>query len=237
MKACNVPTDKSTATTYTSSCVTQTLYNDWEITDPDGLPPVLGAGGVLGYVDVMGTAGTFHSEYPSIISQVTPTKTTSPPTTTEPTYPPNPTWTPNYVYNCDGSTLCNTLNVKFCDKAVNNMMRGDHIYTANALLAISGNCWANSYGYGCKVVIQGEEALLNAPCTITGDEMWEAYQDIREFGGCTRCGNRYSGPLDASHGGKGCRVTIDYMSGCDNRDGGVNLLPGSEIATSATNRG
>lgn len=115
------------------------------------------------------------------------------------------------------------------------MMRGDHVYTSNPLLAISGNCWANSYGYGCKVFIQGEELLTGDPCSITGDEMWEAYQDIREIGGCSRCGSRLSGAVGV--GGNKCRVTIDYMSGCDNRDGGVNLLPVSKIAASSASRG
>jgi hypothetical protein len=84
------------------------------------------------------------------------------------------------------------------------------------------------------VVIQGEEPLTGLPCMITGDKMWEVYQDIREFGGCSRCGNRYDDSFGVK--GNGCRVTIDYMSGCDNRDGGVNLLPGSKVASSATSR-
>lgn len=114
------------------------------------------------------------------------------------------------------------------------MTRGDHIYRSDSNIAISGNCWANSYGYGCKVFVQGND-LTGEPCTITGDNMWEAYQDIREIGGCSRCGNKQSG--NVGPGFNQCRVTIDYMSGCDNRDGGVNLLPASKIDATATKLG
>ncbi|PYH81051.1 fibronectin type III domain protein [Aspergillus uvarum CBS 121591] len=44
-------------------------------------------------------------------------------------------------YDCKGEPLCSTLNVKWCDKAVNQMNRGVTVYTANPeALALSGNC-------------------------------------------------------------------------------------------------
>ncbi|KAI9372873.1 fibronectin type III domain protein [Aspergillus egyptiacus] len=120
-------------------------------------------------------------------------------------------------YDCKGETLCSTTNVKWCDKAVNQMNRGESIYTANAAnLVQMGNCWANSAGFGCWVRIRGTDKTTGENCQITGDEMWHAYQDIRNFGGCKKCGTK--------HFGNGCMVTIDYHYGCDNRDAGVLML-------------
>ncbi|PWY96628.1 fibronectin type III domain protein [Aspergillus sclerotioniger CBS 115572] len=93
-------------------------------------------------------------------------------------------------YDCKGETLCSTLNVK-C------------------------NCWANWEQYGCSVQVRGKDQNMNN-CQITGDEMWEAYQDIRNIGGCKKCGTK--------HFGNGCLVSVDYYYGCDNRDNGVNSL-------------
>ncbi|PLB48819.1 fibronectin type III domain protein [Aspergillus steynii IBT 23096] len=119
-------------------------------------------------------------------------------------------------YDCKGEPLCSTMNVKFCDKAVNQMQRGSKIYTANGeALAISGNCWANWEQFGCKVTVRGKDEN-GKNCQITGDEMWEAYQDIRKNGGCKKCGTK--------HFGNGCLVSVDYYYGCNNRDPGVNSI-------------
>ena len=96
------------------------------------------------------------------------------------------------------------------------MNRGSTLYTANAeALALSGNCWANWEQFGCSVKIRGKDEN-GKDCTITGDEMWEAYQDIRKIGGCKKCGSK--------HFGNGCLVSVDYYYGCDNRDSGVNAI-------------
>ncbi|PYI33766.1 hypothetical protein BP00DRAFT_444318 [Aspergillus indologenus CBS 114.80] len=88
------------------------------------------------------------------------------------------------------------------------------VYTANAeALALSGNCWANWEQFGCSVQVRGKDKT-GKDCTITGDEMWEAYQDIRKIGGCKKCGSK--------HFGNGCLVSVDYYYGCDNRDPGVS---------------
>ncbi|KAL5359299.1 Spherulation-specific family 4-domain-containing protein [Aspergillus floccosus] len=119
-------------------------------------------------------------------------------------------------YDCQGETLCSTTNVKWCDKAVNQMGRSTKVYTANSeALALEGNCWSNNAGFGCSVRIRGKDQN-GKDCTITGDEMWEAYQDIRNIGGCKKCGTK--------HFGNGCMVSVDYYYGCDNRDAGVLSL-------------
>jgi hypothetical protein len=100
----------------------------------------------------------------------------------------------------------------WCDEAINNMERGSKIYTSNgAALADSGNCWANAEQFGCSVQIRGTDQNNNN-CQITGDNIWQAYQDIRNIGGCSKCGSE--------HFGNGCLVSIDYYYGCDNRDSG-----------------
>jgi hypothetical protein len=134
---------------------------------------------------------------------------TAPTPTPTPTKPPASTPTPSPFYDCKGDTLCSTTNVKFCDKAVNNMERGSKIYTSGDLLASAGNCWANSQGFGCSVKIRGKDNDGKA-CKITGDDMWVAYQDIRKTGDCSKCGSK--------HFGNGCMVSVDYYYGCDNRD-------------------
>lgn len=119
-------------------------------------------------------------------------------------------------YDCKGEVLCSTTNVKYCDKAINQMTRGSKIYTANGeSLAISGNCWANYAQFGCKVTIRGTDQD-GKDCKITGDDMWQAYQDIRDIGGCSTCGSK--------HFGNGCLVSVDYYYGCDNRDSALDRV-------------
>ena len=81
---------------------------------------------------------------------------------------------------------------------------------------LSGNCWANNFGYGCKVYVQGHNQWDDKPCKMTGDEMWLAYQEVRKVGGCSRCGSK--------HIGNGCLLSIDYEGNCDNRDSGPDVI-------------
>lgn len=172
--------------------------------------------GVLctGYYCVPNPTG--HPPYfsdPVLHPKTTTTVTTQPVTTVTVT----PTTssvaaTPTPYYDCEGANLCSTTNVKWCDEAVNNMDRGLKIYTASDTIAVAGKCWANYEGFGCSVQIRGTDD--GAACQITGDDMWNAYQDIRDIGDCSTCGSK--------HLGNGCLVSIDYYYGCDNRDPGPN---------------
>ncbi|KFY95395.1 hypothetical protein V500_02787 [Pseudogymnoascus sp. VKM F-4518 (FW-2643)] len=177
--ACVATGITSTSRTTTAvSCLAYVPYTPWW-TDINQEIPTDGGGGI-GITTINKETYTTPSPITSTMPPKPSTKSMTkplPPTTTSNPSPLHPGL--EYHYDCAGSTLCNTLNVKFCDKAVNNMQRGNHIYTTNNLLAISGNCWANTYGDGCKVVIEGEDPQYKKPCTITGDEMWEAYQNIR----------------------------------------------------------
>jgi len=82
----------------------------------------------------------------------------------------------------------------------------------------SGNCWANANGdFGCMVYVRGSNQWDNdSPCIFTADEIWNAYQDIRnrDKGNCKVCGTK--------HIGNGCLISIDWISSCDNRDTGLD---------------
>lgn len=167
----------------------------------DGVPTTIHPSGGGGDITIYPAYGITSTNTPS---------TTSTPKTTHTTSQPSP----SPYYDCEGETLCSTTNVKYCDEAINRMQRGNTIYTSNqGPLALEGTCWANWEQFGCKVTIRGtHDGGKN--CQITGDEMWNAYQDIRKIGGCTKCGSK--------HFGDGCLVSIDYYHGCDNRDSGIN---------------
>jgi hypothetical protein len=122
-------------------------------------------------------------------------------------------------YDCKGHTLCSTSSVKWCDKAINQMPRGGHMYRSNGVpFSEAGRCWANVVGLGCSVQIRGKNRDTGGVCEISGDDMWKAYQDIKDSskGNCGKCGSK--------HFGNGCLVSIDYAEGCDNRDTGVNRM-------------
>ncbi|KAH7383114.1 Spherulation-specific family 4-domain-containing protein [Cadophora sp. MPI-SDFR-AT-0126] len=108
-------------------------------------------------------------------------------------------------YDCQGSTLCSTPNLlSWCDKAVNNLTRNDSpIYGKTDTSVSDGSCHGNGVQY-CGVFIQG------AGCTISGNDMWNDYQNIRDIGGCKRCGSY--------HRSDGCLVTVNYVSSCAGYD-------------------
>lgn len=85
----------------------------------------------------------------------------------------------------------------------------------------AGSCWSDNAGFGCSVRIRGKDQH-GKDCTITEDEMWEAYQDIRNIGGCKKCGTK--------HFENGCMVSVDYYYGCDNRDSGVMSVNLMEVS-------
>ncbi|KAF7136979.1 hypothetical protein CNMCM5793_006730 [Aspergillus hiratsukae] len=118
-------------------------------------------------------------------------------------FEPDPT-----AYDCEGSTMCTTPDfVKWCDQAVNTLQRNDQpSYFATSAnesgINLSGNCWGDQTR-GCGVFIQGD-----AHCSISGNDMWNDYQNIRNIGGCKRCGS--------FHREDGSLITINYVYSCDN---------------------
>ncbi|KAG2419319.1 hypothetical protein HFD88_004114 [Aspergillus terreus] len=118
-------------------------------------------------------------------------------------FEPDPT-----AYDCKGSSMCTTPDfVKWCDHAVNTLQRYDDPFyfstSANESgINQSGNCWGDGTR-GCGVFIQGD-----ANCSISGNDMWDDYQNIRKIGGCKKCGSY--------HREDGCLVTVNYVYQCDN---------------------
>ncbi|KAF1808040.1 hypothetical protein P152DRAFT_425554 [Eremomyces bilateralis CBS 781.70] len=109
------------------------------------------------------------------------------------------------AYDCQGAPLCgHALNtVKNCDLAASFLLNEpDTIYEANQALPKSGMCSLDSLiGQGCKVYVQGKDETGKS-CTISGKDMWQAYQDIMRFSTCKSCGTK--------HFGNGCMVSRDY---------------------------
>jgi hypothetical protein len=77
---------------------------------------------------------------------------------------------------------------------------------------LGGNCWGNSVGLGCGVMVDPNVK----GCYRTGAVMQGAYDHIRNAG-CPRCGS----VQDDDNRGDACGIKIDYVSKCGNRASGV----------------
>ncbi|KAI9167996.1 hypothetical protein HJFPF1_04140 [Paramyrothecium foliicola] len=112
-------------------------------------------------------------------------------------------------FDCKGSSICSTMPVASCDRAVNfNLIRDDGVnYGApGSGRRFTGTCSKYAIGGlgtqpGCGIFIQGK-----SHCARSGNEMWWDYQHIRS-NGCGKCGTK--------HWGDGCMTTINYVSTCD----------------------
>jgi hypothetical protein len=114
-------------------------------------------------------------------------------------------------YDCGGKKpLCGSTNVKYCDKAINNIIpkHENTIYHTDRDISASGTCWGNFVGVGCKVTIENTVKGTGKQCEITGRGLYDAYQDIRKVGSCKVCGFKNLA--------NGCRVRIDAHDGCGN---------------------
>ncbi|KAH6640172.1 hypothetical protein F5144DRAFT_609227 [Chaetomium tenue] len=106
-------------------------------------------------------------------------------------------------YDCKGSSMCSSLQVRACDDAVNSKLicNDDVNYGASGSGRPQGGACSNIFGgYGCGIFIQGK-----SHCVRTGNQMWWDYQDIRKSG-CQKCSTK--------HWGDGCMTTVNYVSGC-----------------------
>tara|TARA_R110002060_G_scaffold31166_6_gene41741 strand:- start:693 stop:1058 length:366 start_codon:yes stop_codon:yes gene_type:complete len=81
-----------------------------------------------------------------------------------------------------------------------------------------GGCWGDGTRF-CGVFLQGTN------CAMSGNAMWENYQNIRKLGGCSKCGSFH---LD-----NGCLLTVNYVSHCDDtpQQGGGGLRMASNATT------
>jgi hypothetical protein len=58
-------------------------------------------------------------------------------------------------YDCKGSTLCSTTNLKYHDKAVNSIPAPRSANNITSNIDSSSLRWANAAGFGCRVFVQG----------------------------------------------------------------------------------
>ncbi|OTA82009.1 hypothetical protein M434DRAFT_37300 [Hypoxylon sp. CO27-5] len=111
---------------------------------------------------------------------------------------------PVKTYDCDGSVMCSTLKVQWCDEAVNwSLIRTDEaIYgPAGSGQPHLGACHGRGTDFGCAIVLEGSKE-----CKRSGNDIWWDYQEIRKSG-CHHCGHK--------RWGNGCSTTIDYYPECD----------------------
>ncbi|KAE8376065.1 hypothetical protein BDV26DRAFT_294483 [Aspergillus bertholletiae] len=92
-------------------------------------------------------------------------------------------------YDCQGLSMCKAPDfLKWCENETG--------------INQSGNCWGDQTR-SCGVFIQG-----GPHCSISGNDPWDIYQNIRNIGGCNKCGSY--------HREDGCLITINYIHRCDN---------------------
>jgi hypothetical protein len=138
-------------------------------------------------------------------------------------------------YDCQGAPLCgHTIDmIKHCDLAANKLVHGtDEIkmYTANKPLGENGMCSVNPVtGQGCKVYIQGKDEN-GVDCTFSGDDMWKAYQDIKDLSGCKKCGTK--------HLPNRCMISRDYHfdafgGGCGSSAATISRVLGAQMNNTA----
>ncbi|KAE8143535.1 hypothetical protein BDV38DRAFT_276620 [Aspergillus pseudotamarii] len=139
--------------------------------------------------------------------------TTSTSTTTSPT-------ASETSYDCEGSDRCKTFaNLRsFCDMA-KSFLKDDITYQNT-----EGECYTDgkNAGYGCGVFIEAKD------CEMKGREIAVAYDHIhQETGGdCAKCGSAWFSD--------GCRVKVDYGSGCKATNGPLEPVPGNPTISSAS---
>ncbi|KAM7194055.1 hypothetical protein V8F20_008151 [Naviculisporaceae sp. PSN 640] len=111
----------------------------------------------------------------------------------------NENWVPSY--DCEGSIMCNTISLNWCDEAVNEKLQRRDDITYGPGLTKVGACggWGT---FGCAIFIQGDDS-----CNRTGNQLWWDYQDIRSVGHCSKCGTKHWYP--------GCMTTVNYVTWCN----------------------
>ncbi|KAK6837980.1 hypothetical protein PG987_006261 [Apiospora arundinis] len=117
------------------------------------------------------------------------------------------------TYDHKGSGLCKTMQVKYCDEAVNNFLIRDNQYRygPSPYQTCSGGCsGAGAEGttvVGCHVSVEGD-----GDCRRSGNQIWQDYQDLRS-NGAKKCGSKHW-TQKAGDKTLQCRTTVNYISSC-----------------------
>ncbi|THC87913.1 hypothetical protein EYZ11_012642 [Aspergillus tanneri] len=147
----------------------------------------------------------------------TSTTTTKASTSTTKTTSTVPTATET-GYNCKGSIRCGTFKNlhKFCDMA-KSFLKDDIVYGTTDKDKNSGTCYTDgkNAGFGCGVFVEGDN------CQIKGMQMAAAYDHIfqKAGGNCGICGHAFLSD--------GCKLTVNYVSGCQTTNGILEAFIGS----------
>ncbi|XMA10228.1 hypothetical protein WAI453_003019 [Rhynchosporium graminicola] len=111
------------------------------------------------------------------------------------------------AYDCLGSSLCATPDfLKWCDLAVNSLVRTDDLTYGTGDGKPHGNCFGDSIR-SCGVFLQ------KGDCAMSGNDMWHTYQNLRNLGGCEKCGSYKLA--------NGCLFTVNYVYACKSADPGA----------------
>ncbi|KAJ3493593.1 hypothetical protein NLG97_g4634 [Lecanicillium saksenae] len=140
---------------------------------------------------------------PTCVGSVSSTVVTPTSTATQ----PQPT-----SYDCKGKGLCSWAIVpKHCNKAADKLKGDTKVYWADgSKLQDRGACFGEDFGavqHGCSVMIRGTENGGKV-CSMTGNEIRDAYYKLRSNGGCK------NEPCGSFHVGNGCLVSADYAKNC-----------------------
>ncbi|PKY07527.1 hypothetical protein P168DRAFT_279494 [Aspergillus campestris IBT 28561] len=95
--------------------------------------------------------------------------------------------------DCKGSAFCERLGSS-CDDAYRKVVPGN-TYSAYLDDSDTGTCSGT-----CGLFVSGDR------CSATGQELQEAYDEIRSKGSCTHCGRKEMKD--------GCFIKIDRVTGC-----------------------
>ncbi|KAK8038641.1 hypothetical protein PG993_007052 [Apiospora rasikravindrae] len=113
------------------------------------------------------------------------------------------------TYDRKGSGMCGskTMQVKYCDEAVNNFLIRDDAYRYRPDVYNKCAGAGTTVTSGCHVSVEGDAA-----CRRSGNQIWQDYQDLRR-NGADKCGSKH---WDQWEGGKklACRTTVNYISDC-----------------------
>ncbi|KNG90772.1 hypothetical protein ANOM_000906 [Aspergillus nomiae NRRL 13137] len=95
--------------------------------------------------------------------------------------------------DCKGSAFCERLGSS-CDAARRKVIPSN-TYTTSLGSADTGTCSGT-----CGLFVSGEN------CQASGEDLINAYNDIRSKGHCTHCGRKQMA--------RGCMIKIDRVTGC-----------------------
>ncbi|KAK7947864.1 uncharacterized protein PG986_008750 [Apiospora aurea] len=119
----------------------------------------------------------------------------------------DPPLTSRDTYDRKGSAMCGsaTMQVKYCDEAVNSFLIRDdaYRYRPDVYNRCAGACSGQgargtTVTSGCHVSVEGDAA-----CRRSGNQMWQDYQDLRA-NGAGKCGSKHWDQWD--NGGRSWRA-------------------------------